>query len=84
MGLLRFLFIAIFILWVLRLIARLLMPFLFQQVVKKAQQQAGGQSHQQESRKPEGTIHVDYIPPERKEPVPSDKGGDFVDYEEIK
>lgn len=80
---LRFLLITIFILWIIRVISRLVMPLLFQQVVNKARQQAG-QPNPYQNRKPEGSIHVDYIPPHHKEPVPSDKAGDFVDYEEIK
>jgi hypothetical protein len=83
MGLLRILFITIFVLWVIRVISRLLLPLLFQQVVNKARQQSG-QSQQYQNRKPEGSIHVDYIPPHHKDPVPSDKAGDFIDYEEIK
>ena len=81
-SLLRFLFIVISVLWLLKVVVRLLLPFLFQQVVNKSRQQAG--SSQQNYRRPEGSIHVDYIPPHAKEPTPSDKAGDFIDYEEIK
>jgi hypothetical protein len=58
------------------------LPFLFQQLVNKSRQQSG--ASQQSYRRPEGSIHVDYIPPPAKEPAPRDKAGDFIDYEEIK
>ena len=82
MGLIKFLLISIAVLWLLRVLARLLLPFLFQQVVKKAQQQS--QPFQKQNRKPDGTIQVDYIPPQQKESPPSSKSGDFIDYEEVK
>jgi hypothetical protein len=34
--------------------------------------------------KPEGTISVDYVPPQPKKKPKLDSAGDFVDYEEIK
>lgn len=84
MILLRFLFITICVLWLLKMVARLLLPMLFQKVVRKAQQQTGPH-HQQYHSSKEGEIHVDYIPPQKtKKPIKIDKAGDFVDYEEIK
>jgi len=83
MILIRFLLIAIFVLYIIRALVRLLLPMLFQNVMNKAQQQA--QQHQQQyqqQRPPEGKIKVDYIP-ETKKSVP-DSEGDFVDYEEVK
>ena len=80
--LLEILFFIIVILSLIRMIIRLLLPFLFQKVVNKARQQSNP-SHRQNDRKPEGSIHVDYIPP-HKESIPTDKAGDFIDYEEVK
>lgn len=81
MILLRFLFIAILIIYIFRVLVRLLLPMLFQSMVNKAQQQ--GQQQQYRSQKqPEGKVKVDYIP-ENKSSIP-DSEGDFVDYEEIK
>lgn len=81
MILLRFLFIAILIIYIFRVLVRLLLPMLFQGMVNKAQQQ--GQQQQYRSQKqPEGKVKVDYIP-ENKSSIP-DSEGDFVDYEEIK
>jgi hypothetical protein len=80
--LLEILFFIIVILSLIRMIVRMLLPFLFQRVVNKAQQHAN-QSQRQYNRKPEGSINVDYIPPQ-KGTTPIDKAGDFIDYEEIK
>ncbi|MDB5121086.1 MAG: hypothetical protein JWN56_2304 [Sphingobacteriales bacterium] len=84
MGLIKFLFITICVLWLLKMIARLLLPMLFQKIVKKAQQQSN-QHYQQYNHAKEGEIHVDYIPPQKVKKNPKiDKAGDFVEYEEIK
>jgi hypothetical protein len=80
MAFIRFLFIAILVLYIIRSLARLLLPMLFQSVVNKAQQ---GQQQQYRSQKaPEGKVKVDYIP-EKKSSIP-DSEGDFIDYEELK
>ena len=84
MGLLKFLFITICVLWLLRLIARLLIPVFFQKLMTKAQNQANQRYQQQyqSNRTPDGRIRVDYVPP--KEKNHNDSVGDFVEYEEIK
>ncbi|MDN3551784.1 DUF4834 family protein [Mucilaginibacter aquaedulcis] len=82
MLLIRFLLISICILYIIRSLARYLLPVLFESVVNKAQQQHS-QQQQRQSRKPEGAIKVDYIPQGKKNTVP-DSEGEFVDYEEIK
>ena len=86
MILIRFLIISICILYIVRSLARIFLPMLFQSVINKAQQQANQQqqrNNQQPPRKPEGRIKVDYIPQGKKNSVP-DSEGEFVDYEEIK
>jgi hypothetical protein len=80
MELIRFLFITILILYIIRSLAKLLLPMLFQSVVNKAQEQ--GQQQYRSQRPPEGKVKVDYIP-EKKSSIP-DSEGDFIDYEEIK
>ena len=80
MVLLRFLIISILILYVVRTIMRLLLPFLFQSVVNKAQQ---NQQNANRAEKPTGRIKVDYIPEGKKSNIP-DSEGEFVDYEEVK
>lgn len=80
MVLLRFLIISILILYVVRLIMRLLAPYLFQSLVNKAQQQ---QQNANRAEKPTGRIKVDYIPEGKKSNIP-DTEGEFVEYEEVK
>ncbi len=81
MGLLKFLFITICVLWLIRMILRLALPYIFQNLVKKAQQQAG-QYQQQYQNRADGRVKVDYVPP--REPSGADRAGDFVEYEEIR
>ncbi len=82
MALLKFLFIAICVLWLLKMVARVLLPVFFQKMMTKAQNQANQRYQQQHNPAPDGRIRVDYMPP--KEKNPSDDAGDFVEYEEIK
>ena len=81
MILIRFLIISILILYVVRAIMRLLLPFLFQSVVNKAQQHT--QQNYKRPEQPTGRIKVDYIPEGKKSNIP-DSEGEFVDYEEVK
>jgi hypothetical protein len=84
---LRFLFYAIGILYILRAILRWAIPALFQSVVNKAQQQYNQPNNYQTRRpqEPAGRIKVDYVPEKKdKKANFSDKAGDFVDYEELK
>lgn len=85
MGLLRFLIISIAVLYIIRTLARIFLPMLFQNFVKKAQQQYGqaNTSNTNFNKKPEGSIKVEYMPPKPKSSVP-DSEGEFVDYEELK
>ncbi|MEN0053204.1 MAG: DUF4834 family protein [Mucilaginibacter sp.] len=85
MLLIRFLLISICVLYIIRSLARYLLPVLFESVVNKAQQQhnQNQQQQQRQSKRPEGAIKVDYIPQGKKSTVP-DSEGEFVDYEEIK
>jgi hypothetical protein len=82
--LLEFLLIAIIVLWVIRVIIRAIFPVMLKSVFGNVQNQAAGNSHQQQrSSKPEGVISIDYMPKKEKKGN-SDKLGDFVDYEEVK
>ena len=86
MEFLDFLFIAIFVIYLVRSILRIVLPMVFQKVVDRAQQQqqSSGQHRQNyNSNVKTGQIKVDYIPQNKKGSVP-DSEGDFVDYEEIK
>lgn len=84
MGIIKFLFITILILWVIRLLLRLVFPMVLKSVFSKMQDQQQGQGgSRQRASKPEGSISIDYVPPQPKQGN-ADKLGDFVDYEEVK
>ncbi|RZK19608.1 MAG: DUF4834 family protein [Pedobacter sp.] len=85
MAFIKFIFIAILVLWIIRMLIRLILPMLFNNLASKMQQQASGQGQQQQrrSKKPEGAISIDYMPP-KPDQSKTDKLGDFVDYEEVK
>lgn len=88
MGFLKFLFIAIAILTLLRLTVRRLLPWALKRFMRKMQDRAYGQQSQyhstrQQSRRPEGEINIDYIPPEEKPNSGAQNAGEFVDFEEI-
>jgi len=87
MGIIKFLFITVLVLWLIRLLLRLVFPMVLKSIFGKMQQQAGNagpqQQSQQQQRKPEGSISIDYVPPQPKQGN-ADKLGDFVEYEEVK
>ena len=82
MLLLKILFITICVLWLLKMVARVLLPMFFQKLMTKAQNQANQRYQQQNQNSPDGRIRVEYMPP--KEKSRGDNSGDFVDYEEVK
>jgi len=79
---LNFLLIAIIVLWVIRLLVRMIFPAVIRNAFGNMQNQA--QQQQQRQRRPEGTISIDYMPQKEKKKGNADKLGDFVDYEEVK
>ena len=84
MLLIRFLIIFISIVYMLRMLGRLLLPALFRGVMNKAQAQSSSQNNTSQRRPKEGTVKVDYIPPNvYKSAVPPTEG-EFVKYEEVK
>jgi hypothetical protein len=85
MTFLKILLITILVMWLIKRIARAVLPLLFKKMVNKAQEHVNSQFRQQEpSRRPEGKISVDYVPPKDKEARAADKAGEFIDYEEVK
>jgi hypothetical protein len=81
MELLDYLFTFIFVIYLIRMALRFLLPMLFKSVVNKAQQNQQG--YGSPNPPPVGKIKVDYIPENKKNTVP-DSEGEFIDYEEIK
>ncbi|WP_299554904.1 DUF4834 family protein [Seonamhaeicola sp.] len=85
-GLVRMILIILLIYFGVKILARLLSPFLARFVIKKAEQRFGGQfgqfQKQQQKQKPqkEGEVTIDKIPEQKA----SNKDvGDYVDFEEI-
>ena len=87
MFLIKFIFITVIILWVIRLLIRLIFPVMLKSMFGNIQQQAANASQQQQQQqrpsKPEGSISIDHMPKKEKHGN-ADKLGDFVEYEEIK
>ncbi|MBE9600366.1 DUF4834 domain-containing protein [Pedobacter sp. MC2016-24] len=81
-ALVKFLLITVLILYAIRLLFRWLFPVVLAKMVNKVQDQANEQARQRNP-KPEGSISIDYVPPQPKHGN-ADKLGDFVDYEEVK
>lgn len=86
MLLIRFLIIFICILYLLRMLGRILLPAFFRGAVHKAQAyQSNHHTQNQQARRPkEGTIKIDFIPPDAYKSAVPDSEGEFVKYEEIK
>ena len=82
MFLIKFIFITVIILWVIRLLIRLIFPVMIKNMFSNVQQPAANASQQRPS-KPEGSISIDHMPKKEKQGN-ADKLGDFVEYEEIK
>ena len=71
MGFLKFILITFLVLWLIRIILRLVFPLMLRSIFGKMQQQANGHpnaNHGASSRprKPEGSISIDYMPPQPK------------------
>jgi hypothetical protein len=77
----KFLFIAIIVLWVLRLLLRLVFPMVIRKAFGNMQQQA---QQRQRPVRPEGTISIDQMPKPEKRKGNADNLGEFVDFEEVK
>lgn len=81
MEVLRFLFYVIIIIWVLRILARIMLPLLLKRFVLKMQKRAQ-EAQGARPKAPEGSIHVDYVPPKTKSPK-KESAGEFVEFEEV-
>lgn len=94
--LIKFLFIAIAILWLLRVLARFLFPWALRKTAERMMKDQGqqpfgrspfsGSGPQQQRRsspKPDGKVRIDYVPPKEDRKGPQ-KAGEFVDFEEVK
>lgn len=85
MGLIRFLIFAICILYILKTLAKIFLPFLFKKAVSKMQDNMNAQNGQNQAyTKPTGTISVDYVPPTTKKQTKINGNDDFIPFEEVK
>jgi hypothetical protein len=85
MGLIRLIFIILCIYLVFKWVIGPLLRMLLQSYLRKVVERQAGQFRQQEQRKkPDGSIHVDYIPKSPKKSNGGDAEGEYIDYEEIK
>ncbi len=69
--------------WIFRTVTR----FLMGGVIRQAQQQQQRQTQHQQNRPPSGNVNVDFNPGKsasKKKSSDNFKGGDYVDYEELK
>jgi ABC-type transport system involved in cytochrome bd biosynthesis fused ATPase/permease subunit len=95
--LLKFLLIALAVIWLLRAVARLIFPWAVKKAAEKmmndAQQQFQGspfqqqykqQSSQRSQTTADGKVRIDYVPQKEAERKGADTVGEFVDFEEIK
>ncbi|HZH55154.1 MAG TPA: DUF4834 family protein [Sphingobacteriaceae bacterium] len=93
--LLKFLLIAIAILWLLRVVARFLFPWALRKTAERVMKDQGqqpygrspfsgnGPQQPRKSPKPDGKVRIDYVPPKEERKGPQ-KAGEFVDFEEVK
>lgn len=89
---LKFLLIAILVLWVIRMVARLIFPWAMKKAAEKimSQQQyqpyQGQQQRAQRSQQtqPDGSVQIDYVPPKTKAGKGPQKAGEFVEFEEVR
>ncbi len=72
----------IFVIIILRLIARYAFPYILKYFFKKMQGQVFQQTYGSDVKQKEGETVINYVP-EKKNPE-SDTIGEYVDYEEIK
>lgn len=86
MGLLRTILILFIIFYVIRLVTRYILPALFYNYMEdkvealRKQQRKQARREEQEARKREGQVKIDYLPGSKNKPT----RGDYTDYVEVK
>ena len=84
MGLLRFFLIAIVCYYLFKLLIRVLLPFLVKYLFKKSQNNFNEHFGQREEmNKQEGDVTINPPPENNPKKSGSDKGGEYVDFEEV-
>lgn len=80
---LKFILISIILIWVFRVLIRMIFPAVLRNAFSNVQNQANANQQRPSNTRPEGSISIDYMPKKEKKGN-ADKLGDFVDYEEVK
>jgi hypothetical protein len=76
--------ITVLLVWyIIKALARIFLPMLFQNVVNKAQQQQQNYRQNYNTNSNQAKVKVDYVPQPKKGSVP-DSEGEYIGYEEIK
>jgi hypothetical protein len=85
-GLLRLIFIIFCIYLAFKWVIGPIIRMILQSYLKKVVEKQSGQFREQEQqrKKPDGSIHVDYVPKSPKKATNEDPGGEYIDYEEVK
>jgi hypothetical protein len=83
----KFLLIALCIYLIIKWVVGPLLRIILQNYLKGVMEKHGGHQHHQRTtthKKPDGSIHVDYIPKTPKVDKKNDQEGEYIDYEEVK
>jgi len=80
----KFLLITIAFFYILSKIGGFVFRRLFGAAAQQAQQQQQQQQRAQTKKPSDGNVHIDYVPKKEDKPSKNFKGGDFVDFEEVK
>jgi hypothetical protein len=82
-GLLRIIFWLLLISFLVRLVARLALPYVIRKASEKMNEQHRSQ-HSSQPQRPPGDVRVETKPGQQKSNGPSDNDGEYVDFKEIK
>lgn len=83
MVLIKFLLMGFCVYWLLKQVGRFLLSVVLPGYIKKKATQYNQPQQPKQKRPADGNVNIDYVPSEATKSK-TDKGGDFVDYEEVK
>lgn len=81
---LKFLLILILVFYLIFRVGGFLFRVFFLGALQSRQQNQSQQKQQSHRKAPNSNLNIDYIPGEKKEQSNDFRGGDYVDYEEVK
>ena len=82
---LKFILIIVVVYYLLKLLSRALLPFLFNYMIKKTENNIFGRNMKGDNsnQKEEGDISIDYSPGDGKKKKTPDDAGEYIDFEEL-